>query len=92
MPREVIAWNIGSRHNKELITTTLLDAIGKREKSPNIFHSDQGSEYRSDELANILKKQNIKASMSKKSSPWQNGFERQRFISGKTVLTAVLSE
>jgi transposase InsO family protein len=71
--REVIAWNIASRHNKELITTTLLDAINKRERPPNIFHSDQGSEYRSDELANILTKQNIKASMSKKSSPWQNG-------------------
>jgi len=71
--REVIAWNIGSRHNKELITTTLIDAVKKREKSAQIFHSDQGSEYRSDDLARILKSQNIKASMSKKSSPWQNG-------------------
>jgi transposase InsO family protein len=42
--REVIAWNISSRHNKELITETLLNAINKREKSPQIFHSDQGSE------------------------------------------------
>ena len=30
--REVIAWNISSRHNKELITETLLNAINKREK------------------------------------------------------------
>ena len=71
--REVVAWNIASRHNKELITTTLFDAINKRERPPNIFHSDQGSEYRSEELANILRSKNIKASMSKKSSPWQNG-------------------
>lgn len=42
--REVIAWNISSRHNKELITETLLNAINKREKSPQIFHSDQGSD------------------------------------------------
>jgi transposase InsO family protein len=83
--REVIAWNISSRHNKELITKTLLNAINKREKSPQIFHSDQGSEYKSDDLANILRSKNIKASMSKKSSPWQNGFERRRFISGKTA-------
>lgn len=47
--REVIAWNISSRHNKELITETLLNAINKREKSPQIFHSDQGSD-------NFLKK------------------------------------
>ena len=71
--REVIAWNIASRHNKELITSTLIDAINKREKSPTIFHSEQGSEYRSDALLKILESQNIKSSMSKKSSPWQNG-------------------
>jgi transposase InsO family protein len=71
--REVIAWNISSRHNKELITEALLNAINKREKPPNIFHSDQGSEYKSDDLAKILQSRNIKASMSKKSSPWQNG-------------------
>ena len=70
--REVIAWNISSRHNKELITEALINAINKREKSPQIFHSDQGSEYRSDDLAKILQSKNIKASMSKKSSPWQN--------------------
>jgi putative transposase len=71
--REVISWNIASRHNKELITSTLIEAINKREKLPTIFHSDQGSEYRSDDLLKILESQNIKSSMSKKSSPWQNG-------------------
>jgi transposase InsO family protein len=71
--REVIAWNISSRHNKELITHTLLSAIDKREKPPEIFHSDQGSEYRSYDLIAILGSKKIKASMSNKSSPWQNG-------------------
>ena len=71
--REVIAWNIANRHNKELITSTLIDAINKRESLPQIFHSDQGSEYRSDDLIKILQSKNIKSSMSKKSSPWQNG-------------------
>lgn len=71
--RELIAWNISSRHNKELITIALINAIAKRNKSPTIFHSDQGSEYRSYDLINILKSKNIKSSMSKKSSPWENG-------------------
>ena len=70
---EVIAWNISGRHNKELIAEVLLNAINKREKLPQIFHSDQGSEYKSDDLAKILHSSNIKALMSKKSSPWQNG-------------------
>jgi len=71
--REIIAWNISSRHNKELITTTLFDAINKRNLSPQIFHSDQGSEYRSYDMINILKSKNIKSSMSRKASPWENG-------------------
>jgi putative transposase len=71
--REIIAWNISSRHNKELITTTLFDAINKRNSSPQIFHSDQGSEYRSYDLINILRSKNIRSSMSKKASPWENG-------------------
>jgi putative transposase len=40
---------------------------------PQIFHSDQGSEYRSNSIVEILKSKNIKISMSQKSSPWQNG-------------------
>lgn len=71
--REIIAWNISSRHNKELITTTLIDAMDKRNLSPQIFHSDQGSEYRSYDLIDILKSKNIRSSMSKKASPWENG-------------------
>lgn len=71
--REVIAWNISVRHNADLVCEALLSALSKREKSPTIFHSDQGSEYRSNDLVEILKSKNITPSMSKKSSPWQNG-------------------
>ncbi len=71
--REVIAWNISVRHNADLICEALLSALNKREKSPQIFHSDQGSEYRSSSVEEILKSKTIRASMSKKSSPWQNG-------------------
>ena len=71
--REVIAWNISVRHNADLVCEALISALHKREKSPNIFHSDQGSEYRSNDLAEILRAKNIQSSMSSKGSPWQNG-------------------
>lgn len=71
--REVIAWNISVRHNSDLVCEALISALNKREKSPNIFHSDQGSEYRSNDLAEILRAKNIQSSMSSKGSPWQNG-------------------
>ncbi len=72
--KEIISWNLSSKHNTKFIIEALNEAIAVR-KSPEIFHSDQGSEYRSGKLSNILKNNNIKLSMSKKSSPWQNGFQ-----------------
>jgi transposase InsO family protein len=71
--REVIAWNISVRHNGALVADALIAALNKRSVTPEIFHSDQGSEYRSNQLTETLRSRNIKASMSKKSSPWQNG-------------------
>lgn len=72
--KEIIAWNLSAKHSAKFIIETLNQAINKR-KAPDILHSDQGSEYRSIKLENILKNNNIKISMSKKSSPWQNGFQ-----------------
>lgn len=48
-------------------------AVLKTKKTPIYLHSDQGSEYRSYEYFEALEKYNISASMSRKSSPWENG-------------------
>ncbi len=72
--KEIIAWNLSVRHGARFIIEALNEAINKR-KSPAIFHSDQGSEYKSKNLNKILKANKIKLSMSKKASPWQNGFQ-----------------
>lgn len=71
--REIIGWNFSVRHNSQLVTEALRVALNKRNKPPEIFHSDQGSEYCSKDLSEILISKNIQASMSAKSSPWQNG-------------------
>lgn len=72
--KEIIAWNLSSKHSAKFIIEALNEAIAIR-AAPKIFHSDQGSEYRSEKLENILKNNKIQFSMSKKSSPWQNGFQ-----------------
>lgn len=78
--RRVIGWAVGIRHCKELVAYALLDAI-KNHPAPEIIHSDQGSEYRSEDYLNLLKSLSIKPSMSQKSSPWQNGYQ-ESFYSG----------
>lgn len=72
--REIIAWDLSVKHKSDFIIDSLLNGLTKRKK-PKIFHCDQGSEYKCQELARILKANDIKLSMSNKSSPWQNGFQ-----------------
>ena len=48
-------------------------AVGTRSKAPEIFHSDHGSEYLSDEYIATLRSHGITPSNSAKGKPWQNG-------------------
>jgi len=78
--RRVVGWAVAKRHCKELVAYALLDAIEKQ-LPPEIIHSDQGSEYRSEDYLNLIKSLGIKPSMSQKASPWQNGYQ-ESFYSG----------
>lgn len=53
LTREIVAWNTSCRHDSELVLETLIQGIKKRGK-PKIFHSDQGSEYKSEIFQTIL--------------------------------------
>ena len=72
--REVIGLSIKTSHGAILVCEALLDALMEN-STPTIIHSDQGSEYRSKLFRAILKDFSIHQSMSKKASPWQNGYQ-----------------
>lgn len=78
--RQIVGWSISARHNKELIIEALNDALLKYD-APEMAHSDQGSEYCSKKYLDLLNILNINPSMSKKASPWENGFQ-ESFYSG----------
>lgn len=71
--REVVGLSIKTNHSSLLVSEALLNALQK--EIPIIIHSDQGGEYKSKLFRMILKDFNIHQSMSKKSSPWQNGYQ-----------------
>jgi putative transposase len=73
--REIVGWYISRYHTKELVCNAFLDATGRANTTPEYFHSDQGSEYDSKEYINLAKLNNVKISMSNKSSPWENGHQ-----------------
>ncbi len=77
---EVIGFAISNRHNRYLVKSAVLDAIKKRGCLPQYFHTDQGSEYQSEEHAVFLEKLGVIVSMSKKGSPWENG-QQESFYS-----------
>lgn len=74
--KDILGYHISNRHNQDLVNTALNMAIRRNNYiSPDIFHSDQGSEYTSYEYQKLLETNNIKISLSKKSSPWENGYQ-----------------
>lgn len=83
--REVMGWSLSSKHTTELLIVALKDAL-KKHGPPEIFHSDQGSEYRSELFLNFLKDRGIQISMSAKASPWQNGTQESFYSQFKLEL------
>lgn len=76
--REVVGWSLGLHHSTQLVIDALEDAVRKR-GPPDIFHSDQGSEYDSLACRAWLMAHEILPSHSHKSSPWENGHQESFF-------------
>src|SRR3989344_7696251 len=72
--REIVGFSIMMNHGVSLVMNALLMAVmihGRAE----ILHSDQGSEYTSHTYVDFAQALGIKLSMSRKASPWENGYQ-----------------
>jgi len=87
--KEVLGFAVSSRHNRQLVLEATGEAIAFRKKLPQIFHSDQGSEYQSEDHLKLLEKMSVQVSMSEKSSPWQNGHQESFYSQFKLELGAL---
>ena len=75
--RQIMAAQVGKHHDAQLILTTIKQAL--KLTTPQIFHSDQGSEFMARKCTSYLEAKNIKISVSDKGSPWQNGYQESFF-------------
>lgn len=76
---EVLGFNISRTHDAAFVRVAIERAIRKTETVPLWFHSDQGSEYASEDISAWLTKQGVTISMNPKGSPWCNGSQESFF-------------
>lgn len=85
--REVIGWGFSRTHDADLITGALKMALSLREAEAGcLFHSDQGSEYRSDLYKNTVRDAGLISSMSRAGTPTDNAYVESFFGTLKNEL------
>jgi len=83
--RVIVGWHVLTSHHVELVRGAAAHALSHH-APPKILHSDQGSEYKSKQYTEYVEKQNIAISMSRKSSPWENGYQESFYSEFKVDL------
>lgn len=71
--REIVAAELADRHDSVLALNAIRQAVNQN--TPEIFHSDQGSEFMAEAVTGFLEKKGVKISVSDKGAPWQNGYK-----------------
>lgn len=83
--REIVGWSVSVRHTTEFVIEAYLDAVRTVGRSA-IVHTDQGSEYNSEDYSKFMDGLGVKISMSAKGSPWENGYQESWYDNFKTDL------
>lgn len=85
--RQIVGWAMSERLNRQLVISSLNQALTHACPIKNmIFHSDQGSQYTSDEFRQLLHNHNILASNSGKGNCYDNAITETFFHTLKTEL------
>ncbi len=83
--REIVGFNVLTRHDAQLVNNALLHALNQR-VVPQILHSDQGREYTSKHFNLLTNNLNITRSMSRPGCPWENGYQEAFYSQFKVDL------
>ena len=80
--RHIIGWQLADHMRAELVCQAIEKARDHRGCLPKLFHSDQGSQYVSEEFENVLS--SVTISMSRKENCWDNAVAESFFGTLKT--------
>lgn len=82
--RKVVGWSMKPTLAKEIVLDALLMAVWQRQPQHTVLvHSDQGTQYGSDEWRRFCREHNLEPSMSRKGNCWDNAVAESFFSSLK---------
>ncbi len=82
--RKIVGWSMQQTLARDIVIDALLMAVWKRKpKGRVIVHSDQGSQYGSDDWLRFCKAHNLDPSMSRRGNCWDNAVAESFFSSLK---------
>jgi putative transposase len=84
--RRVVGWAMGERNDESLTLGALNMALEERHPQPGhlVHHTDRGTTYASTEYQDVLHRNGIRCSMSRKGDCWDNAVAESFFSSLKT--------
>ncbi len=87
--RRVVGWSMSATMTAQLVTDALIMAIWRRGKPHALLHhSDQGSQYTSEQFQRLMADSGIVCSMSRSGNVWDNAAMESFFSSLKSERTA----
>jgi putative transposase len=87
--RLVVGWSMQSSMAAQLVSDAMLMAIWRRRPAAELLHhSDQGSQYSSDQFQQLLAEHGVVCSMSRSGNCWDNAAMESFFSTMKTERTS----
>jgi putative transposase len=87
--RRIVGWSMSSQMTAQLVTDAMLMAIWRRGPIKSLLaHSDQGSQYTSEQFQKLLLEHGVTCSMSRNGDCWDNAVMESFFSSLKTERTS----
>ena len=82
--RKVVGWSMKPTMDREIVLDALMMAVWRRKpKNQVLIHSDQGSQFSSDDWRRFCTAHNLKPSMSRRGNCWDNAVVESFFSSLK---------
>ena len=81
--RKIIGWSSSSTIRRELVLDAIMAAVRRRRPKRTVIHSDQGSQYGSDDWRRFCRTNHLEPSMSRRGNCWNNAVAESFFSSLK---------